>query len=122
VVLEPSCGRQQPVCQQAGGILAGWRQPGRSVGGQWPVGVVAWWRLGGTAGEPVLLVYHDVEKPSTGYGFRVPKFQLSLMLYLSQSCLQSLSKVSDSQSSRSLRLCTSHHFGSSRKTIFNGNI
>jgi hypothetical protein len=110
------CASRPVASWQAGGSLA-------EVGGrQWPVGVVAWWRLGGTAGEPVLLVYHDVEKPSTGYGFRVPKFQLSLMLYLSQSCLQSLSKVSDSQSSRSLRLCTSHHFGSSRKTIFNGNI
>jgi hypothetical protein len=38
-------------------------------------------------------------------GFRVPKFQLSLVLYLSQVCLWHLSKVPDSQSSHGLHLC-----------------
>jgi hypothetical protein len=43
----------------------------------------------------------------------VLKFQRSLVLYLNLVCLQHLSKVPDSQSSCSLCLCPSHHFGSS---------
>jgi hypothetical protein len=39
-------------------------------------------------------------------------FQLSLVVYLSQVCLQSLSKVPGSQSSHSLQLCPSRHLGS----------
>jgi hypothetical protein len=38
-----------------------------------------------------------MEKLSMGYQFRVPKFQLFLVLYFSQGCLQNLSKVPDSQ-------------------------
>jgi hypothetical protein len=45
----------------------------------------------------ILSVYCDVEKLSMGCGFRIPKFQLSLVLYLSQACLQHLRKVPDSQ-------------------------
>jgi hypothetical protein len=39
----------------------------------------------------------------------VPKFQLLLVLYFSQACLQHLSKVPHSCSSRSLHLCPSCH-------------
>jgi hypothetical protein len=46
-----------------------------------------------------------------------PKFQLSLVLYLSQAYLQHLSKVPDSWSSSSLRLYPSYHLGSSQKTF-----
>jgi hypothetical protein len=38
--------------------------------------------------------------------------QLSLVLYLSQVCLQPLSKVPGSRSSRDLQLCPSRHLGS----------
>jgi hypothetical protein len=72
---------------------------GGPAGGQWGVG----------GGPPVLSVYHGVKKPSMGQGFRVPKFQLSLVLHLSQVCLQHLSKVPDSRSSHNVRLCHSHH-------------
>jgi hypothetical protein len=58
-------------------------------------------------------VYCKVEKTSMDSGFRVLKFQLSLLLYFSQVCLHCLSKVPDSQSLHSLCLCPSHHFGSS---------
>jgi hypothetical protein len=64
-------------------------------------------------GPRVLSVHHDVPKPSTAYGFKVLKFQFSLVLYLSQVCLQHLSKVPDYQNSHSLCLCSSCHFGSS---------
>jgi hypothetical protein len=110
--------RHQP-SELAGGGLAG------LVGG----GLVSWqvatwqdwgglkgWQASG--GLPVLSVYCDVEKPSTNWGFRVPKFELSLVLYFSQACLQCLSKVPDSRSSCSLCLCPSHHFGSSPKSTF----
>jgi hypothetical protein len=68
---------------------------GQPAGGQWH----------GGGGPPILSVYHGVEKPSTGWELRVPKFQLSLVLYLSQVCLQHLSKVPDSQSLYCLHLC-----------------
>jgi hypothetical protein len=80
---------------------AGKQQPGSSVGWR----VAAWvpacsfsvlW-----CGE----VFHEL-------GVQVPKFQLSLVLYLSQACLQHLSKVPDSWSSCSLDLCPSCNFGS----------
>jgi hypothetical protein len=53
------------------------------------------------------------EKSST-----VPKFRLSLVFYLSQGCLQQLSKVLDSWNSCSLQLCPSCHLGSPLTTIF----
>jgi hypothetical protein len=50
--------------------------------------------------------------------FRVLKFQFSLVLYLSQLCLQHLSKIPDSWSSHSLHLCPSRHFGSSKDYFY----
>jgi hypothetical protein len=46
------------------------------------------WQWYGSGVLPVLLVYRDMEKTSMCLWFRVPKFQLSLVLYLSQVCLQ----------------------------------
>jgi uncharacterized protein YceK len=51
------------------------------------------WGGAWNASSAVLLVNHDVEKPSTSYGFRVLKFQLSLVLYLSQ-CVSNISAKS----------------------------
>jgi hypothetical protein len=42
------------------------------------------------------------------YGFRVPYFWLSLVLFLSQACLQHLSNVPGSWSAWGLWLCPSH--------------
>jgi hypothetical protein len=84
-------------------------QRGRKPGG------VELWLCGpmkqGLGGLAVLLENHSVVKPSMSKGFRVPKFQLSMLLYLSQGCLQCLSMVPHSQNSSSLRLCSSCHFG-----------
>jgi hypothetical protein len=86
VVLEPSCGRQWLVCQQAGGWqpggtvgrwpggLAGQRsggpagcQAGGSLAGQGPV---VWWPGGpadsGSLGVAAPSVYHGMEKTSIG--------------------------------------------------------
>jgi hypothetical protein len=66
----------------------------------------------GLAALAVLLVYHIMEKSSTSWGFGVLMFQLSLVLYLSQGCLQPLSNISGSLSSGELWLCPgSHHPG-----------
>jgi hypothetical protein len=126
----------------SGGRWSGW------AGSQWfrdlvslhsrglagpPVGsLVEWWPRGlgewGLCGPvglrlighqlAVLLVNLSLEKSSMSYMFRVPIFWLSLVLYLSQGCLQYLRKVPDSWSSPSLQLCPSHHLGSLR-TDFN---
>jgi hypothetical protein len=75
-----------------------WQPTGRLVDRSLVVlrgGGLAGWQPSGPAGccsPPVLSVYHDVEMPSTGQGYRVPKLQFSLVLYLSQVCLQHLSK------------------------------
>jgi hypothetical protein len=70
VVLEPSWA--------VVGVLVGWQAAASR-----PVGQAG-------CGLPVLSVYGNVEKPSMAQGFRVPKFQLSLVLYLSHGCLQHL--------------------------------
>jgi hypothetical protein len=72
---------------------------------QWLHGPL-WWGLGGPA---VLSVNCALEKPSTSLRFRVPYFLLSLVLCLSQVCLQHVSKIPDSQSSCSLQLCPSRY-------------
>jgi hypothetical protein len=66
----------------------------------------------GLGGLAVLLVDHGMEKPFTILGFRMPLFQLSLVLYLRQVCLQCLGKIPGSCSSHGLWLCPSHCFGS----------
>jgi hypothetical protein len=48
----------------------------------------------------------------------VRMFQLSLVLYLSQACLQLLSKVPGSWSSHGLQLYPSHHIGSSKYFLY----
>jgi hypothetical protein len=77
VVLEPSCGGRLPMCQQSGGQTLAW-----PASGTWPGGLVGWrpggpsgWRPSGPvgrqqhrvgAGPPVLSVYCNVERTSTG--------------------------------------------------------
>jgi hypothetical protein len=78
----------------AGGLAGGWAVAGAPAG--WLAGI-----------DPVGLWGGGL------VGFRVPKFQFSLVLCLSQACLQHLIKVPDSQSLCCLCLCPSHHFGSS---------
>jgi hypothetical protein len=120
-------GRLRPVGLVGGGLACVWgsgqcaggpagsRSSGLASGGLavlWGRGLARWWtwrcRSGGL---PALSVYCGMVKSSMGQGFKVQKFQLSLVLYLSQVCLQHLSKVPVSQRSRNL-LCPCHHFGS----------
>jgi hypothetical protein len=80
--------------------------------GLWSSDSAGLWGGAWHAGPAILLVYCGVEKPSRSSGFRVLMFQLSVVLYLSQGCLQHLSKVPGSRSSHGLWLYPSHHLGS----------
>jgi hypothetical protein len=73
---------------------------------------VGLWGGAWRAPPAVILVYCGMERPSMNWRLRVLMFQLSLVLYLSQVCLQPPSKVPGSWSSWDLWLCPSHHLGS----------
>jgi hypothetical protein len=63
VLLEPSCGRWQPVCQWAGRWAAAWQEAfwhGGGLVGQWAGG-----QWCGDGGLPFLSVHRGVEKTST---------------------------------------------------------
>jgi hypothetical protein len=60
--------------------------------------------LCGSGGLPVLSVHHGMEKTSTGWGFRVPKFQLSLC-FISAKSVSSVSARSPIHGAHTICVC-----------------
>jgi hypothetical protein len=87
---------------QAGSGLVVWMAVARAGGSPavlWFGGQVGWQVDGGCMGMSARLFFQCIMM------FSVLKFQLCLLLYFSQECLQCLSKVPDSWGSHSLCLC-----------------